>query len=174
MHIQINIIIREGTENLKSVEDSLVSTQHLISPYIFDYRLNKTTIDSQIPVLSYDFEDFENHKYHLLALYEDQQNKPDAFIKIVDNVYPVVGFIDLIDDFNDDNIGASYFDFNMGINESFVFYQKSMPVVSNMLPIVVFSFKKFVENIGSDNPEGLILTQYASKHISEIACSVQA
>lgn len=174
MRIQVNIVIINDAPNLSEVTKSLVSTQHSIIPYIFDYRLKKEPIETDIPVLTYSFEEKENHKYHLLSLYEESTEKPDAFVKIVDNVYPRQNWLDLFgDEFNDDNMGSVYFDFDIGIDESFTFYQKSMPVVSNTLPLVVFSYKKFVENIGSDNVEGLILMQYASKHVPEVACKIE-
>lgn len=175
MNIDINIFLNNDNDyDINECITACESNDHNVTLNVFDYRLRKTTVENTVVnYYSYPYEEQYNHKYHLLSQYEDRAEKPDFFVKLVDNVIPQHGFIDsLFGSHIDDNIAVVYSDYSLsnGGHIPICMYNKSMPVYSNILPLVGFSYRYFLQNIGEENPEGLLFTNLPSYHVPDSLC----
>jgi len=101
-----------------------------------------------------------------------------CFTTINPRVKPLNGFVKSfrLETFEDQNYGSIYCDYYTiskkmsSENVRIVNYQKSMPVKSNVLPLVFFSTKAFMDNIKEQNPQSKILSLMLSRHILEPLC----
>lgn len=101
-----------------------------------------------------------------------------CFTTINPRVKPLKGFVKNfhLETFEDQNYGSTYCDYYTiskkmsSEHVRIINYQKSMPVKNNVLPLVFFSTKAFMENIGHENTQSKILSLMLSRHILEPLC----
>jgi hypothetical protein len=144
---------------------------------------NSSKYDVVLNVLLYSSSTFSSKDYYNLFKYEesDAQFFKDHIREIIKNSYcfttinakvdPVEGYIDKfkLETFEDNNYGAIYSDYSTSNSTGVrsIVYQKSMPVKSNVLPLVFFNTNHY----GFEkDPESHILSNSLSKHIPEPLC----
>jgi hypothetical protein len=87
---------------------------------------------------------------------------------------------DFIDDldlecFEDENYGCVYPDFYVQSESGpkIIMYQKSIPLVNNSVPLIAFSTRRYIENLGEENIAGLLMNTKISKHIPKALCTIE-
>lgn len=188
--IHINLVDHEKTsdERIKEVVDAINAEsipEYKIALNILWYRDHLN-----LPNSEYESNNILIRKYHYntadsknISAEMDENlasiiNGSLCFTTINPRVKPLNGFIKNfhLDTFNDQNYGSIYCDYytisKKMSSESvkIINYQKSMPVKSNVLPLVFFSTKAFTDNIKQENPQSKILSLMLSRHITEPLC----
>lgn len=174
----LTAIDAESVQNYKIVVNTLLYKEHHNLPNgLVDYGEYERF---SVPVRKYHYntinsEDITSEMDKNLASIIDGSL---CFTTINPRVKPLDGFVKNfhLDTFKDQNYGSIYCDYytisKKMSSESvkIINYQKSMPVKSNVLPLVFFSTKAFMENIGHKNPQSKILSLMLSRHITEPLC----
>lgn len=187
--ISINFVTKEdGIEKkIESLMEVCKSKNYIVMINILDYRLKKTENPAEnikwsvgSPIVNYfplPFENFDAHNSDFVEIFESMPSESDIFIKIVDEVTPLDGFIDELelDVLDDENYAACYSDFYVeSNNEKVLFFQKGFPILSSALPLVAFATNKFLQNSDMPNGDGITLSENLSHHVPKPLCSVEA
>ena len=180
-NILLNVIYRQEQtkKNILEIINKCHSQNYNVDITIWDYSLEKDAFDlaeakSSVNYMQLDYEDLAAYDKKIVQLTDIE--KYIAVIDLDSLVIPEDGFIDKlnIDILEDHNYGAVYSDFysKLKAGEKVYIYQKSIPLVSNAIPLVAFSVENYIKNVNEENVKSAMLSSLISKHIPEALCCV--
>lgn len=176
-NIMVNIIVKKSANRdaIANIINNCKSSNFNVKINIFDYSLQKQGgLDFEgVDLFEPSFEEISEHEKKVLAL-----ENIEEYLAIVDldsGIMPEEDFLDelSLESFEDENVGSIYSDFyimNDDERKTYV-YQKSFPIVENVLPLVAFSTAWIQKSIEQENCKGIILSQTISKHIPKALCT---